>query len=57
MNEREVMSLLESRDIKWGEFSNWMIGKTLSMDEKGNTIYWTRDVRNFLKTKGYDLDL
>jgi hypothetical protein len=51
MIEAEVKVLLDKNGLLWTDFMEWMIGQTISSDEKGRTIYWTHDVQQFIHMK------
>lgn len=51
MIEAEVKVLLDKNGLLWSDFMEWMIGQTISSNEKGQTIYWENDVRAFIRLK------
>ena len=51
MKEAEVKVLLDKHGLFWSDFNEWMIGQTVSSDEKGNIIYWSHDVVEFIRLK------
>jgi hypothetical protein len=51
MIEAEVKALLDKHGLLWSDFMKWMIGKTMSSDKQGRTIYWTGDVQRFIHKK------
>lgn len=51
MKESEVKVLLDKNGLFFSDFLEWMVGQTISSDEKGNTIYWTSDVQQFIHFK------
>ena len=46
---RELFSLLQ---IEWTEFMVFMVGKTISVDKFGRSLYVQKDVEHFLESKG-----
>ena len=49
MNEVEIRKALESAGLTWEQFSQWMSGQTVSLDEYGETNFYTYDVKRFIE--------
>lgn len=51
MNETQVKTVLSFLKLSFKEFEEYMVGKTLQSDPKGNTIYFLHDIANFVRNK------
>lgn len=56
MLEQEVKVLLDKNGLLWDDFIVWMVGKTITYDEKGITIYQKHDVQKFIRFKKSGID-
>lgn len=49
MNKQQVIWILDFFNLKWDDFNEFMIGKTYSISDSGERIYWQHDVRFFVE--------
>lgn len=48
MKEKDVIKKLKIYGLKMKDFKKYMINKTVSVDENGETIYYPSNVLNFI---------
>ena len=49
MKNKNYLTKEEVKDCLWKAFETFMRGQTVSIDNKGNTLYYKWDVDNFLR--------
>ena len=52
MTKKLLIPYLALNCLSWADFREWIVGQTLSSNDKGETIYYIQDIERFIFTKG-----
>ena len=49
MTEKQVKDTLKEHNKKWKDFTHWMNGQTMGLNEDGTTDFYECDVDRFIR--------